>query len=112
MFGWSIAFLFVELFNNVATAPFSALIPDMVPAEQRGSASGWLGLMTILGTFAGGLMGFLIAPLGIPGVYFILMGVMLLGALVTQFGVQEPDLPREISAVRAWRIPARPGRSL
>ena len=32
--GWSIAFLFVEFFNNVATAPFSALIPDLVPAEQ------------------------------------------------------------------------------
>ena len=94
--GWSIAFLFVELFNNVATAPFSALIPDMVPAEQRGSASGWLGLMTILGTFAGGLMGFLIGPLGVPGVYFILMGVMLLGAFVTQFGVSEPDFIREM----------------
>jgi MFS family permease len=94
--GWSIAFLFVELFNNVATAPFSALIPDMVPTEQRGSASGWLGLMTILGNLAGGLTGFLIGPLGIPGVYFILMGVMLLGAFVTQFGVTEPDLPRQI----------------
>ncbi len=94
--GWSIAFLFVELFNNVATAPFSALIPDMVPLNQRGSASGWLGLMTILGTFAGGLMGFLIGPLGVPGVYFILMGVMLLGAFVTQFGVREPDFPRDM----------------
>ena len=66
--GWSIAFLFLELFTNVATSPFSALIPDVVPVEQRGSASGWLGLMTILGTFAGGLMGFLVDPLGIPGV--------------------------------------------
>jgi MFS family permease len=97
---WSIAFLFVELFNNAATAPFSALIPDMVPVEQRGSASGWLGLMTILGTFAGGLMGFLIAPIGIPGVYFILMGVMLLGALVTLFGVDEPNLPQQTSAFK------------
>src|ERR1700690_1286584 len=94
--GWSIAFLFVELFNNIATAPFSALIPDMVPLNQRGSASGWLGLMTILGTFAGGLMGFLIGPLGVPGVYFILMGVMLLGAFVTQFGVNEPDFIHEM----------------
>ena len=94
--GWSIAFLFVELFNNVATAPFSALIPDMVPVGQRGSASGWLGLMTILGTFAGGLMGFLIGQLGVPGVYFILMCVMLLGAFVTQFGVNEPDFIREM----------------
>ena len=72
--------------------PLARFIPDMVPLEQRGSASGWLGLMTILGTVAGGLMGFFIGPFGIPGVYFILMGVMLLGALVTQFGVSEPEL--------------------
>jgi len=52
---WAVVFLFVELFNNIATGPYSALIPDLVPAEQRGSASGWLGLMTMLGTFGGGI---------------------------------------------------------
>jgi len=93
---WSIVFLFVELFNNIATAPFSALIPDVVPPEQRGSASGWLGLMTILGTFAGGLMGFVIGPFGVPTVYFILMGVMLLGAGVTVLGVDEPKVQRDM----------------
>ncbi|HEY2982052.1 MAG TPA: MFS transporter [Anaerolineales bacterium] len=93
---WSVAFLFVELFNNIATAPYSALIPDLVATEQRGSASGFLGLMTMLGTFAGGVMGFLVGPLGIPTVYFILMGVMLLGMLVTVFGVHELDVPRVI----------------
>ncbi len=94
--GWSVVFLFVELFNNIATAPYSALIPDLVPAEQRGSASGWLGLMTMLGTFGGGVMGFFVDSLGIPAVYFILMGVLLLGAAVTVFGVNEFDAPREI----------------
>jgi MFS family permease len=92
--GWTVVFLFVELFNNVATGPYSALIPDLVSPEQRGSASGWLGLMTMLGTFAGGLMGFLIGPIGMPGVYFIMIGVILLGAVVTLFGVQEYDIPR------------------
>lgn len=87
--GWTVAFLLVELFNNIATAPYSALIPDRVPAEQRGSASGWLGLMIMLGTFAGGVTGFLIKPLGVSGVYFLLMGVMLLGMLVTVFGMKE-----------------------
>jgi MFS family permease len=87
--GWTAAFLLVELFNNIATAPYSALIPDMVPAEQRGSASGWLGLMIMLGTFVGGVTGFLIEPLGVAGVYFLLMGIMLLGMLVTLFGVNE-----------------------
>ena len=43
----------VNFFNNMATAPFSALIPDAVPAEQRGAASGWLGLMSVLGNFVG-----------------------------------------------------------
>lgn len=92
--GWTLAFLLVELFSNVATAPYSAIIPDLVPAEQRGSASGWMGIMTILGLFIGGLMGFLMEPLGgIRGIYFVLMGVMLLGLLVTTFGVKEPDVP-------------------
>ena len=91
--GWTAAFLVVELFNNVATAPYSALIPDLVPPEQRGSASGWMGLMTVLGTFLGGLMGFLLTPLGgITGIYFVLMGVMLVGMVVTIFGVKEPAL--------------------
>ncbi len=88
---WVGAFLLVELFNNIATAPYAALIPDLVPPEQRGSASGWLGMMTILGTFIGGLIGFLIDPLGgITNVYYVLMGVMLLGMVVTIFGVKEP----------------------
>ncbi|MGD0879873.1 MAG: MFS transporter [Anaerolineales bacterium] len=94
--GWAVVFLFVELFNNVATGPYSALIPDLVPAAQRGSASGWMGLMTMLGTFGGGVMGFLIGPLGFAGIYFILIGVILLGAIVTIFGVKEYETPREV----------------
>jgi MFS family permease len=94
--GWTVVFLIVELFNNIATGPYSALIPDLVPAEQRGSASGWLGLMTMLGTFGGGVMGFFIGPLGFSGVYSILIGVILLGAVVTVFGVKEYDIPRKI----------------
>jgi MFS family permease len=90
---WTLAFLVVELFSNLASAPYSAIIPDLVPAEQRGSASGWMGLMTILGLFIGGLMGFLIVPLGgITGIYFVLIGVMALGMLVTFFGVKEAQV--------------------
>jgi len=103
---WTVAFLLVELFNNVATAPYAALIPDLVPAEQRGSASGWMGMMTILGTFIGGLIGFLIDPLGgITNVYYVLMAFMLLGMVVTIIFVKEPKdyVVRPFSWGEFWR---------
>jgi MFS family permease len=104
--GWIIAFLFVQLFNNIATAPYSALIPDLVPAEQRGSASGWMGLMTMLGTFVGGLTGLFMDLMGgITAVYYVLIGLMLLGMLVTLVGVKEPDvvITRTFNWSEFWR---------
>ena len=102
---WTIAFLWVELFNNIATAPYSALIPDMVPAEQRGSASGWMGLMTVLGMFVGGITGFMIGGIGIVGVYYLLMGVMVLGLVVTLVAVKEQQVyeVRSFSWSEFWR---------
>jgi len=35
--------------------------------------------MTMLGTFGGGVMGFLIGPLGLAGIYFIMIVLILLG---------------------------------
>jgi MFS family permease len=51
----TLALLFVALqfSNNFANAPWSAIIADQVPAAQRGSASGWYGFMTLLGTIGG-----------------------------------------------------------
>jgi len=110
---WTVAFLLVELFNNIATAPYAALIPDLVPVEQRGSASGWMGMMTILGTFIGGLIGFLIDPLGgITNVYYVLMAVMLLGMVVTIVFVKEPKdyVIRPFSWGEFWRGLIQPFR--
>jgi Na+/melibiose symporter-like transporter len=87
---WTVAFGFVELFNNLATAPYAALIPDLVPIEQRGSASGWMGMMTVLGTFLGGVIGFL--PLGITVDYFMVMLFLILGAVITVVFVHEPKV--------------------
>ncbi len=99
--GWILAFLVVELFSNLATAPYSALIPDIVPSSQRGSASGWMGFMTVLGMFVGGVLGFLLDSLGgITGIYMILIVVVFIGMFVTFFGVKEP----EVYAVRSVTV--------
>ena len=100
VFVWTVTFLVVQLFNNMATGPYTALIPDLVSTEQRGSASGWLGLMTLLGNFAGGLMGLLVDPLGVANIYFIMIGVLILGALVTWFGINELEVPHEVPSFK------------
>ncbi|HEX7587370.1 MAG TPA: MFS transporter [Anaerolineae bacterium] len=89
-----LAFMWVEFWNNVASAPYSALIPDMVPAEQRGSASGWLGLMTMLGNFFGGLFGLLMGFIGgITGIYWLIIVAMIVGAAGTVIFVRELPAP-------------------
>jgi MFS family permease len=95
-----LAFMWIEFWNNFATAPYSALIPDVVPPEQRGSASGWLGLMTMLGNFVGALAGFALAPIGISGLYWILAGVILLGMLGTVLFTNEPPAPEKLPPFR------------
>jgi MFS family permease len=88
-----LAFMWVEFWNNVATAPFSALIPDVVAPEQRGSASGWLGLMTMLGNFVGGLTGIIFTANGvtnIDGIYYFTAAILLLGMVGTVLTVREP----------------------
>lgn len=97
------AFIWVEFWNNVATAPFSALIPDVVPINQRGSASGWYGLMSMLGNFAGGLSALLFTRNGqtdLPSIYFFLAGALVFGMLGTVLFVREPKVTRELPAFK------------
>ncbi len=47
------AYVLVQFSSNAATAPFHALLPDVVPSEQRGLASGVMGLFAIVGSVGG-----------------------------------------------------------
>lgn len=49
-------FLFLQLTNNVANAPWSAIIADKVPQSQRGSTAGFNGLFNLLGTALGSIV--------------------------------------------------------
>src|SRR5947209_7293381 len=51
-----ILFLLLQLTNNVANSPWSAIIADRVPQNQRGVTAGLNGLFTLLGTAIGSII--------------------------------------------------------
>lgn len=102
--------LVFQVGNNVCSAGYQGLLPDLVPQDQRGEASGYIGLMTILGNALSlGLAALLLGAVG-PGSdaatidggtvrYYALTGVGLtLGALVTVAFVHERPLLRRVAA--------------
>ncbi len=99
-------FLITQVAGNTATAAYQALIPDIAPEDQRGEASGYMGIMTILGSVgsliaAGMLFSEITAPVSASAVqqsavifYGITIAIMALGAFVTIIGVHEESLTR------------------
>jgi MFS family permease len=105
---WALLLVYVlfQMASNTAQGPYQGMLPDQVPADQRGEASGYYGLMNMLGTIVGFLVvGALLIPRGHLKLAILTLPVVIAiaGALVI-FGV--PD--RRRTAVSAQRL----GRSV
>ena len=94
----AIAYILVQFSNNAATAPFHALLPDVVPEEQRGLASGVMGLLSIVGSIGGVIVGglFIDASRPLPAyeqglwlAYGLIIAVLVALMLITIFSVNE-----------------------
>src|SRR5256712_3250342 len=58
-----LVYVFFQMASNTAQGPYQGMLPDQVPANQRGEASGYYGLMNMLGTIVGFLVvGALLIP--------------------------------------------------
>jgi MFS family permease len=120
---FALGFVLAQIAANVGTAAYQGLLPDRVPAEQRGTASGYLGLMTILGNVgslvaAGFLLGNVVSGPGLADAvrsgatrfYALGIGVLIIGTLVTVIGIrEEPVPPREarLPFMELWLAPLR-----
>ncbi len=118
---FALAFLLVQVASNGSTAAYQSLIPDRVPPEQRGSAAGYMGLMTIFGSFASLAAAAYLFSDVVPGpnqaakiqddasAFYLLTGVILLvTTIITVIGIVEHG-SEEGSLTRAdsLALPAR-----
>lgn len=94
--------ILLQFAANVSGAAYQGLIPDIVPASQRGAASGYMGLMSILGTAAASVGAGLMMDAGVRiGFYWLTVAIMLLGMIVTMVGVVETPIERRTRL--GWR---------
>lgn len=94
----------LHLGNNVLVPAYQSLVPDRVPKEQRGEASGYVGAMTILGNVASlGLAAWLLGEINQhtskdvlrlnASIYYIVGAfVLFITMIITITGVHEDPL--------------------
>ena len=70
-----IGFVIASCGNFVVLSPYAALVPDVVPKDQRGICSGWLGACSMFGYLLGGSLTYYLEALGFFWTYFVLISV-------------------------------------
>ncbi|MGC8668998.1 MAG: MFS transporter [Chthonomonadales bacterium] len=89
-----IAYLVVQVGNNVATGAYSGVIPDIVPVEQHGEASGWMAAMSQIGTVAGAFSAGILMDRGMAGAaYVVIASSLAVSAAITIVGTPERPQP-------------------
>jgi MFS family permease len=99
------AYLMMQVFTNLSSGSFQPLLPDIIQEDQRGAASGFLGLMTLIGSAMGyGLTGYLVG-MGQLGDALISMSVAFLLTTLLMVGtIRRSDrFPPERPRISVWR---------
>ena len=94
----AIGYALAQFSSNAAQATFHALLPDIVPAEQRGLTSGTIGLLQTVGQIGGVLAAgllidvsrpFAIYQYGVWAAYGIIAVVLAVLTLITLFSIDD-----------------------
>ncbi len=83
----------LQISGNSALGPYQGIVPDIVPASQRGRASGFLGLAKQLGTLFGAVAAGAFLDRGSPGGYlFVATLVLVMVAVISALTIHEDPL--------------------
>jgi MFS family permease len=83
-----LGYLLLQVSDDMAQGPYAALIPGLVPEEQRGRASGIMGLLSMSAQIVGGIGAFLLSP-NLKAIYILIVAVTVFCAVITLLTVRE-----------------------
>lgn len=101
LFAFACLFLMLQFTNNLANSPWSAIIADNVPTQQRGVTAGFNGLFTLLGTIMGAVVAGIIVNKNDPlplyrseivQIFLIIAAVQIVFVVYTVLTVKESPL--------------------
>jgi MFS family permease len=87
-------YVLVQLGNTLASTPFAALIPDRVPAHEKGAASGVMGFFQLLSQIAGGVAAFALGG-SREGQYLAIILLLSICTFITLRSVRESEVRRD-----------------
>jgi len=88
-----VGYLFLQISDDVATGPYASVLPDLVPTEHRGKASGIIGLLQLSAQIVAAVVGFLLSG-NLLAVYGTIAAVNLICGLIVVASLNERSSPK------------------
>ena len=99
-----IFYFLLQTASNTAQAPYQGLLPDVVPQDQRGTASGYYGISNVVGLFMGTVLGgFILAHAGAKAAILSICVVLVATAVPTVLLVPDRVRPASAQFTSAWQ---------
>src|SRR5437879_1865677 len=98
-----IFYILLQTSSNTAQGPYQGLLPDVVPEDQRGVASGYYGISNVLGLLLGTVgAGYILAHAGRTAAILSICVVLLVTMLPTVLLVPDRAEPKDTQFKSAW----------
>ncbi|OLC24631.1 MAG: hypothetical protein AUG06_09185 [Actinobacteria bacterium 13_1_20CM_2_65_11] len=97
-------YFLLQTASNTAQGPYQGLLPDVVPVDQRGNASGYYGVSNVLGLLLGTVgAGFILAHAGRAAAILSICVVLLATMLPTVLLVPDRVQSSQTQFTNAWQ---------
>ncbi|MBS1702014.1 MAG: MFS transporter [Armatimonadetes bacterium] len=90
LYAYFLSYAIVQIGNNIASGAYMGVIPDVVRKSEHGKASGFMALMSQLGTLFGAIGIGMLIPSSATGLrYGVIAFILLAVGIVSYFGIKE-----------------------